>query len=127
MPAHPTSVPTDCIPFTAIPHTSQLFRDFLYDFERVQRFYSYNPRQRDWLPKVGASLHYDQQRRERVAAILERQNRALGASEQTLASIGRLRQGAAAAVTGQQVALFGGPLFSLLKALSAVRIAEQSQ
>jgi bacillithiol biosynthesis cysteine-adding enzyme BshC len=127
MPAHPTSVPTDCIPFTAIPHASQLFRDFLYDFERVRRFYSFNPRQRDWLPKVGASLHYDQQRRERVAAILERQNRAVGASEQTLASIGRLRQGAAAAVTGQQVALFGGPLFSLLKALSAVRIAEQSR
>jgi bacillithiol biosynthesis cysteine-adding enzyme BshC len=127
MPAHPTCVPTDCIPFTAIPHTSQLFRDFLYDFDRVQRFYSYNPRQRDWLSKVGATLHYDQQRRERVAAILERQNRAVGASEQTLASIGRLRQGAAAVVTGQQVALFGGPLFSLLKALSAVRIAEEAR
>lgn len=127
MPAHPTCVPTDCIPFTAIPHTSQLFRDFLYDFERVRRFYSYNPRQRDWLPKVASSLHYDQQRRERVAAILERQNRALGASEQTLASISRLREGAAVAVTGQQVALFGGPLFSLLKALSAVRIAEQAR
>lgn len=127
MQAHPTSVPTDCIPFTAIPHASQLFRDFLYDFERVRRFYSFNPRQRDWLPQVGASLHYDHERRERVAAILERQNRAFGASEQTLASIGRLRAGAAAAVTGQQVALFGGPLFSLLKALSAVRIAEQSR
>jgi bacillithiol biosynthesis cysteine-adding enzyme BshC len=127
MPAHPTCVPTDCIPFTAIPHTSQLFRDFLYDFERVARFYSCNPRQRDWLPKVASRLHYDQERRERVAAVLERQNRALGASEQALASIGRLRAGAAAAVTGQQVTLFGGPLFSLLKALSAVRIAEQAR
>ncbi|MBZ5566320.1 MAG: bacillithiol biosynthesis cysteine-adding enzyme BshC [Acidobacteriia bacterium] len=127
MPAHPTSVPSDCIPFTAIPHTSQLFRDFLYDFERVQRFYSYPPRQRDWLPKVAGSLHYDQRRRDAVAAILERQNRAVGASEQTLASIQRLRTGAAAAVTGQQVALFGGPLFSLLKALTAVCIAEQAR
>ncbi len=126
-PAHPTVVPTDCIPFTAIPHTSHLFRDFLYDFERVQRFYSYNPRRRDWLPKVGASLHYDQQRRERVAAVLERQNRAFGASEQALASIRRLRDGAAAAVTGQQVTLFGGPLFSVLKALSAVCIAEEAR
>jgi bacillithiol biosynthesis cysteine-adding enzyme BshC len=127
MPAHPTAVPTDCLPFTAIPHSSQLFRDFLYDFERVQRFYSYNPRQRDWLPKVAGSVHYDQDRRERVAAILDRQNRAFGASEKTLASIGRLRAGAAATVTGQQVALFGGPLFSLLKALSAVAIAEEAQ
>jgi bacillithiol biosynthesis cysteine-adding enzyme BshC len=124
MPAHPTSAPTDCLPFTAIPHTSQLFRDFVYDFERVQRFYSHNPRRRDWMPKVAASLHYDQQRRERVAAVLERQNRAFGASEKSLAAIARLRAGAAAAVTGQQVTLFGGPLFSLLKALSAVAIAE---
>jgi bacillithiol biosynthesis cysteine-adding enzyme BshC len=127
MPSHPTSVPTDCLPFTAIPHTSQLFRDFLYDFERVQRFYAYNPRRRDWLAKVAGSLHYDRQRREQVAAILDRQNRAFGASEKTLASIARLRAGAAAAVTGQQVALFGGPLFSLLKALSAVVIAEEAQ
>jgi bacillithiol biosynthesis cysteine-adding enzyme BshC len=127
LPAHPTGVPSDCIPFTAVPHTSQLFRDFLYDFERVQRFYSYNPRQRDWFPKVAAALHYDPQRREAVAAILERQNRAFGASQATLASLQRLRSGAAAAVTGQQVALFGGPLFSLLKALSAVVIAEQAR
>jgi bacillithiol biosynthesis cysteine-adding enzyme BshC len=124
---HPNVVPTDCIPFTAIPHTSQLFRDFLYDFERVQQFYSYPPRQRDWMPEVAASLHYDQARRERVAGVLERQNRAFGASEQTLASIRRLREGAAAAVTGQQVTLFGGPLFSVLKAITAVCIAEQAR
>ncbi len=127
MPAHPTCVPTDCIPFTAIPHTSQLFRDFLYDFERVRRFYSHPPRRRDWLPQVAAALPYDQQRRERVAAILERQNRAWGASPQALASIQRLRQGACAAVTGQQVTLFGGPLFSLLKAFTAVAIAEEAR
>ncbi len=125
--AHPTSVPTDCIPFTAVPHTSQLFRDFLYDFGRVGRFYSYSPQHRDWLTNVAASLHYDQQRRERVADILDRQNRAFGASAQTLASIQRLRSGAGAAVTGQQVALLGGPLFSILKAISAVRIAEQAR
>ncbi|MGZ4838815.1 MAG: bacillithiol biosynthesis cysteine-adding enzyme BshC [Terriglobales bacterium] len=120
-------MPTDCIPFTAIPHTSQLFRDYLYDFQRVQRFYSLNPRQRDWFPKVAASLPYDDERRQRVANVLERQNRAFGASEQTLAGIQRLRAGAAAAVTGQQVALFGGPMFSLLKAVSAVRVAEEAR
>ncbi len=117
----------DCIPFTQIPHTSQLFRDYLYDFPRVQRFYSRNPRQRDWLGEASSSLHYDQHRRERVADILERQNRAFGASQETLEGIQRLRQGASAAVTGQQVALFGGPLFSLLKSISAVRVAEQAR
>lgn len=120
-------MPTDCIPFTRIPHTSQLFRDYLYDFAKVQRFYSRNPRQRDWFANAASSLHYDQQRRERVADILERQNRAFQASQPTLEGIQRLRSGAAAAVTGQQVALFGGPLFSILKAISAVRTAEEAR
>src|SRR6185369_7141760 len=62
----------------------------------------------------------------RVAAVLERQNREFGASEKTLANIRRLREGAPAMVTGQQVGLFGGPLFCILKALTAVSLAEQS-
>jgi uncharacterized protein YllA (UPF0747 family) len=54
-------------------------------------------------------------------AILERQNRAGGASQRTLENIVRLRNGASALVTGQQVGLFGGPLFSLFKALTTVK------
>jgi bacillithiol biosynthesis cysteine-adding enzyme BshC len=43
-----------------------------------------------------------------------------------LANIDRLRRGALTAVTGQQVGLFGGPLFSIFKALTAVKLAEQA-
>ena len=61
-----------------------------------------------------------------MAAILERQNREFGAGEKTLANIDRLKQGAAAVVTGQQVGLFGGPTFCILKALTAVLMAEKA-
>src|SRR5208283_4176869 len=69
---------------------------------------------------------YDAARRSKVSEILERQNRAWGASAKTLANIDRFRRGALAAVTGQQVGLFGGPLFSIFKALTAVKLAEQA-
>jgi bacillithiol biosynthesis cysteine-adding enzyme BshC len=73
-----------------------------------------------------SALRHDSARRERVAAILERQNRAWGASQRTLENIARLRNGASAVVTGQQVGLFGGPLFSLFKALTTVKLANQA-
>jgi bacillithiol biosynthesis cysteine-adding enzyme BshC len=118
---------SDCLPFTAVPHSSQLFRDYLYNFERVQQFYARDPRQRPWIAEVARALPYDDARRQKLADALERQNRGWDASEQTMAAIGRLRAGAAAAVTGQQVGLFGGPLFALLKALSAARLAEEAR
>ncbi|MGB7556342.1 MAG: bacillithiol biosynthesis cysteine-adding enzyme BshC, partial [Candidatus Korobacteraceae bacterium] len=59
------------------------------------------------------------------ADALDKQNRAWGASEQTLRNIQRLRDGAFAVVTGQQVGLFGGPLMSLFKAASVLALAKQ--
>ncbi len=50
-----------------------------------------------------AKLQYDSERRQKVAAILERQNKEWGASARTLENISRLKSGAAAVVTGQQV------------------------
>jgi bacillithiol biosynthesis cysteine-adding enzyme BshC len=43
-----------------------------------------------------------------------------------LENIARLRAGASAMVTGQQVGLFGGPAFALYKALSAVKLANET-
>ncbi|HZM08748.1 MAG TPA: bacillithiol biosynthesis cysteine-adding enzyme BshC, partial [Candidatus Limnocylindrales bacterium] len=71
------------------------------------------------------SVPRDRERQARVADALEKQNRAWGASEPTLRNIQRLRDGAFAVVTGQQVGLFGGPLMSLFKAASVLALAGQ--
>jgi bacillithiol biosynthesis cysteine-adding enzyme BshC len=120
------SVKAQCIPFTQIPHTTRLFSDFLYDFPKVSGFYPRPPHYSDWLTEQAKAVLYDGERRQQVAGVLLRQNRGWGASEKSLANIAKFEAGALAAVTGQQVGLFGGPLFTVFKVLSAVRLAEEA-
>lgn len=115
-----------CLPFAQIPHTTRLFADFLAYSPAVQPFYPHSPHFSEWSKAEGSALQYDSSRRERVGVILQRQNQACGCSPQTFANITRLRQGAAAIVTGQQVGLFGGPMFAIYKALTAVKLAEEA-
>jgi bacillithiol biosynthesis cysteine-adding enzyme BshC len=120
------AVKAQCLPFAQIPHTTRLFTDFLSYSPSVQPFYPHSPHFGEWLKSEAASVQYDPSRRERVSAILERQNQSWSASPETFANLARLRQGAAAIVTGQQVGLFGGPMFAVYKALTAVKLAEEA-
>ena len=115
-----------CLPFTQIPHNTRLFADFLGGSPKLDPFYPRNPYFSGWFQEEAKKINYDSSRRERVSQILERQNKAWGASTETLKNIARLKAGAAVVVTGQQVGLFGGPLFSLFKALTAVKLAREA-
>jgi bacillithiol synthase len=117
---------SECIPFSSIPHSTRLFADFLHHFDKVRRFYARPPLAGNWWQQEQKRIAYPDERRKAIATILERQNRSLGASEEALRNISRLRDGAPAVVTGQQVGLFGGPLFSLLKAASVAKLAEET-
>ena len=114
----------DCISFRSIPHTSKLFSDYLSYAPELRPFFPQAPdaglvASRAALVPAGTRIH------QQVADALERQNREWGASDATLKNIQRLREGAHAVVTGQQVGLFGGPLLSLLKAASVLALAKQ--
>ena len=117
---------SQCLPFQQIPHTTRLFLDFLSYSPSVRGMYPRSPIFSEWVKDESQRVVYDAARRATVSEILERQNRAWGASPKTLANIERLKRGALTAVTGQQVGLFGGPLFSIFKALTAVKLAEQA-
>jgi bacillithiol synthase len=113
----------DCLRWTEVPQTTSLFRDFAAKHHDLQKFYtseelSSTPQFR--APEIPAD------RRARVADVLARQNRAFGTGAATLENIERLRAGAGAIVTGQQVVLFGGQLLAFLKALTAIKLAEQA-
>jgi len=120
-------VKSECLPFSQIPHTTRLFADFLSDFSKVNQFYPRSVHFNQWFKDEGSNLAYASERRQRVSSVLERQNQLLGASERALENIARLRAGALAVVTGQQVGLFGGPLFAIFKAFTAVNLADQAK
>lgn len=115
-----------CLPFSQIPHTTRLFTDLLSYTPEIQPFYPRSPYFGEWMKDEAAKISYDPARRETVSAILEGQNKAWSASPKTLENIERLRRGAAAVVTGQQVGLFGGPMFAIYKALTAVKLANEA-
>ena len=117
---------TQCLPFSQVPHTTRLFLDYLSNSPTVREFYPRPPLFPEWVKQEAGRVHYDDARRQKASNTLENQNRNFGAGPKTFANIERLRQGALATVTGQQVGLFGGPLFSIFKALTAVKLAEQA-
>jgi bacillithiol biosynthesis cysteine-adding enzyme BshC len=119
-------VKAHCLPFSQIPHTTPLFADFLSYSPNVRPFYPRSPYFAEWMKDEAAKISYDGARRAQLARILERQNESWGASAKTLGNLERLRKGAATLVTGQQVGLFGGPMFALYKALTAVKLAQQA-
>lgn len=115
-----------CLPFTQIPHTTRLFADFLTYTPSIQPFYPRSPRFAEWMKDEASKISYDSTRRAKVVDILERQNHSWGASHKAFSNLERLRRGACGVVTGQQVGLFGGPMFAVYKALSAVKLADEA-
>jgi bacillithiol synthase len=114
-------VTVDCYPISILPRLTRLFADYAASHEPIVPFFASSPWWQDWqasTPAQPASL------RSGVADLLREQNLAWGAGERVLAQIERLRAGAGAVVTGQQVALFGGPMFTLLKAATVVQRAQ---
>jgi bacillithiol synthase len=116
-----------CYPFRNIPHSSKLFLDYLDFSPPVQAFYSQSPYFLEWAKQEAERVQYPADRRARIATILDGQNKSWGAASRTIENIERFRSGACAIVTGQQVGLFGGPMFSIYKALSAVKLAQEAQ
>src|SRR6267143_1150778 len=116
----------DChaLAFRQLPHQPKLFLEYLDHFQKVKSFY-FHPPAMPAVARAARKLDYPGERRAEVTSILRRQNIDLGAGAETLSNLDRLKEGAVAVVSGQQVGLFSGPAYSVYKALTAVQIAEE--
>jgi len=113
------------LPFSEIPHQSKLFIDYQADPTSLSRYYPNAvgsiERLRDFVPTVLANYKTS---RIRLCDSLTVYNRHIGAGDTTLKNIELLRDTQTVAiVTGQQAGLFTGPLYTIYKALSAVKAA----
>src|SRR5215207_9185256 len=115
----------ETLPFDLIPHQSRLFLDYLKDPVALRKFYPSAVRFHHELPqRVPEVLSAYRVDREKVCDALAAMNHRWGAGEATLDNIRLLRESdCIAVVSGQQAGLFTGPLYTIYKALSAVKLA----
>lgn len=103
-----------------------LFLDYINDYGRLGPFFAGDPQEPSSWRRIAEKLDDHPGNRTRVAHSLRIINRNLGADSEALETIDALEQGALVIITGQQVGLFGGPLYTLYKALTAAELARHA-
>ena len=115
----------ETLPFDIVPHQSRLFLDYLKDPIALRKFYPsavrFHHELQERVPEVLGAYRVD---RHRVCDALAAMNKRWGAGQETLKNLELLRESdCIAVVSGQQAGLFTGPLYTVYKALSAVKLA----
>jgi bacillithiol synthase len=114
------------LPFSEVPHQSKIFVEYQQNPLSLKNYYpetvaSHTQISRN-IPDVLARYKAD---RRLLCDALEEMNKKFDAGEKTLENIKLLRESdCVAVVSGQQAGLFSGPLYTIYKALSAVKLTE---
>ena len=108
------------------PWIRRLASDYAFDYARLADFFAGDPRDAAaWRDAIARAARHRRER-DAVVRLLQAQQQRRGATPTAQAAAAVLGDPTSVAVvTGQQAGLFGGPLFTLLKALTALQLAER--
>lgn len=109
-----------------LPWVRRLAADYAHDHASLAPFFAGDPSTRDaWADAIARAQRHPRARGV-VADVLAAQLARRGAPPEAQAALARFRDPqTVAVVTGQQAGLFGGPLYTLLKALTATQVARR--
>jgi len=114
------------INFSDIPGHQNLFLDYLYEYDNVADFYSYDFRNKENYLKIFKSISEKRQLPAgEISRILSSQYSNLNPSELTSKNIELLGdKKSLTIVTGQQLGILGGPLYTFYKIITTIKLSQ---
>ncbi len=114
------------INFSDIPGNHNLFLDYLYEFENVKEFFPSNFRNKELFPqKFKKIAENSSAKRDELFSIISNQYSNYSPSETTKNNIELLKHNnTLAVVTGQQLGILGGPLYTIYKIITAIKLCK---
>ncbi len=111
--------------FPNIGGFSKLFIDYITDYQKVHKYFEYDFNSIDSFRDRCKKIDSNYTQRENIVRILLRQNTQFGCSHNTILNIEKLaHEKTYAIVTGQQVGVIGGPLYTIIKIISLLKLVE---